>query len=184
MGRAIAEEAYKEGADVLLIRSSTSVKTLYPIKEEVFQTLEELKNIMEKNIFDYDYLFHSAAVSDYILEKTYHEKLDSKEGVSLHLVPAKKIITQIKKWNPNIKLVGFKAVYKLNKNQMIEKGKEKLKEAHADFIAVNDIARADIGFSVDENEILLISKEGSITNLKKDTKKEIAKKLLSLVIGR
>lgn len=184
MGRAIAEEAYQEGATVLLVHSKTSVKSLYPIPEKIFQTSEELKNVIKKYILEYDYIFHTAAVSDYHLAQPLKGKVDSGKDLTLKLIPAEKIISQIKKWNSNIKLIEFKAVYRLNKNEMIEKAKEKLKEAHADFIAVNDVGRNGIGFGVDENEILLISKSGSATKLKKGTKKEIARKLLSLVIGR
>jgi phosphopantothenoylcysteine decarboxylase/phosphopantothenate--cysteine ligase len=79
-------------------------------------------------------------------------------------------------------LIGFKAVYKLSEQQLIEIGKEKLEDSHSDFMVINDVGKKGIGFGTDDNEVYVLSKQGFIGKICKSTKKVIAQKLLEIVI--
>ncbi|OGG00057.1 hypothetical protein A2Y99_02940 [Candidatus Gottesmanbacteria bacterium RBG_13_37_7] len=183
MGRAIAEEAYCSGAEVLLLRAKTSVIPRYPIKEEIFETAEELTALIKKYLKKYDIIFHTAAVSDFVPEKKIRDKIDSSKPISLRFIPAVKILTQIKKWNPEIKLIGFKAVFKLSREESIEKGMEKLKESRADYIIVNDVGRKGVGFEVDTNEVYIISAKGLMQKIEKTTKNDVARQILEIIFS-
>ena len=172
MGIALAEECFLRGADVLLLRSKSSVITRYPVKEEIFETGQELSDRIKKHIGNYDVIFHVAAVSDYKPEKVINKKLDSRNPYSLRLESTVKILSQIKTWNPKIKLVGFKAVYKESKSNLIRIGQKKLVDSRSDFIIVNDVGYEDIGFSVDDNEVYIISPKGLLAKIEKSSKKE------------
>lgn len=50
MGVAIAESCFLQGAEVLLVRSKTSVSTRYNIKQIVFETADELEGILKKEV--------------------------------------------------------------------------------------------------------------------------------------
>ncbi len=89
-----------------------------------------------------------------------------------------KILSQVKKWNPQIKLIGFKAVYNETEKNLIEKGKEKLKENNADYIVVNDVGEKGIGFGADDNEVYIISQKGLVTHVKKSPKTEVARNII------
>lgn len=182
MGKEIAEEAYREGADVLLIKAKTAVGTNYPINTSEFETAIELERLIKKHINKYDYIFHTAAVSDFAPTKKYFRKIESKNSFNLRLKPIPKIIIKIKRWNPKIHLIGFKAVYNESEKSLIKKGYVKLQETGADFIIVNDVGRKDVGFMVDTNEIYIISDKGLVKKEDKALKSEIAKKILSCVI--
>lgn len=178
MGVAIAEECFLRGAKVLLIRSKTSVLSGYPMEEEIFETGQELSELIKKHIKDYDVIFHVAAVSDYKPEKVINKKLDSRSPYALHLESTVKILSQIKTWNPKIKLVGFKAVYKESESNLIRIGQKKLIDSRSNFIIVNDIGCEDIGFSVDDNEVYIISPKGVLAKIAKSRKKIVARKIL------
>jgi len=194
MGAAIAEECYKRGADVLLLKSVTAQYTLGMtrsvsrrtpdgggIKIELFETVKDLEKLIEKHIKSSDAIFHTAAVSDFIPEKKLDMKLESKKPFSLNLKPAPKIINQIKKWNPKIKLIGFKAVYKLSEKELVACGIEKLKESKSDYIIVNDIGKEGVGFGVDANEVYIIGENGLIRKIAKAPKKEVAREILNWI---
>lgn len=181
MGAALAEECHQQGAEVLLIRSNTAVSSRFNLKEETFETAKDLENLIEKYSKSYDYLFHTAAVSDFVPEKKSDTKLDSGKSYSLKLNPAPKIISQIKKWNPKIKLIGFKAVFKLPEKDLIQAGRGKLKESHSDYIIVNDVGKEGVGFAVDTNEVYIISPKGLEVKIEKASKKEIAGKILDYI---
>ncbi len=181
MGLALAEECHQQGAEVLLIRSNTAVSSRFNIKEETFETAKDLENLIKKHIKSYDVLFHTAAVSDFIPEKYIDGKLDSKKPLNLILKPAAKIIHQIKTWNPKIKLIGFKAVYKEKEENLIKIGIKKLKESNSDFVIVNDVGREGVGFGVDTNEVYIISQKGFLAKISKNTKTEVAKKIIDAI---
>lgn len=183
MGLALAEECFSQGADVLLLRSQSSVSSRYIIKEEIFETTRNLEELIKKHVKDYDVLFHTAAVSDFIPEKIIDKKLDSKKKVVLKLRPVVKILHQIKSWNRKIKLIGFKAVYKEKEKDLIKIGLQKLKDSSSDFIIVNDVGKEGVGFGVDTNEVYIISPTGLLAKIEKAEKKEIARKILDNIFN-
>jgi phosphopantothenoylcysteine decarboxylase/phosphopantothenate--cysteine ligase len=178
MGAALAEECYLQGAEVLLLRSKNSVSSRFNVKEEIFETSKDLEGLIKNYAQKYDVIFHSAAVSDFIPENKLDEKLDSQKHIILRLYPAEKILHQIKSWNPKIKLIGFKAVFRLKEEELIKTGMKKLKDSHSDFVIVNDVGKEGIGFGVDTNEVYIISPKGLLAKVPKATKREIAQRIL------
>lgn len=181
MGVAIADACLMQGAQVLLLRAKTSVIPKYDIKSEVFETAQDLEELIKENAQNYDAIFHTAAVSDFIPEKFTDNKLDSGKSFILKFKSAPKILHKIKSWNPKIKLIGFKAVYKLSEKELIQTGIEKLKTSKSDFIIVNDVGRDGVGFSVDTNEVYIISPKGFFAKIDKAPKREVALKILEYI---
>lgn len=198
MGKAIAQECYLRGADVLLLKSKTAVSINAPqdtsgvagkqgfprgggIKVEVFETARDLENLIKKHAKNYDALFHTAAVSDFTAENKADTKLDSGKSFTLKLKPVAKILHKIKLWNPKIKLIGFKAVYKLAEQELIDAGIKKLKDSKSDYIIVNDVGKEGVGFAVDTNEVYIIIAKGLMAKIPKAPKKEIARKIIEYV---
>ena len=62
MGVAIAEECYLQGANVLLLRSATSIEHHFPIAEKLFETSDQLAQFIKTCIPSCDVIFHTAAV--------------------------------------------------------------------------------------------------------------------------
>ena len=71
-------------------------------------------------------------------------------------------------------IVGFCA----ESEHLIENAKIKIKTKGCDYIIANDISRTDIGFNSDENEVYIIDKNLNINHIEKDTKENIAIKIL------
>ena len=74
----------------------------YPDTEINLFCREYLKNLVSEN--------YSYSVN----------KIKSNKSITLDLVPTVKICDLIKIWNPGIKLIGFKAVYKQKEKAIIE----------------------------------------------------------------
>lgn len=181
MGVALAEECYRQGAEVILLRSCTSVVSHYPILQELFETAADLEKLIKKNVNNYNVLFHAAAVSDFVLERKTAEKIESVKPLTLNLNPAPKILHKIRSWNPKILLVGFKAVYQKKDKELIEIGLEKLKQSKSDYIIVNDVGREGVGFGVDDNEVYIISPKGLVAKVEKTSKNQVARQILKIV---
>lgn len=177
MGAALSEELFLRGADVLLIRAKDAVKPRYVIKEETFITSAELHNLIKHHANNYNTIFHAAAVADFQVAEPHHGKISSDEEFTLKMSPQAKIVDQIKQWNPNIKLIAFKATVGLSEKAMIETAQKKLREANADAIIANDAAAA----GSDENEVVIVLNTKCI-KLTKTSKHEIAKNITEYLL--
>ncbi len=182
MGIAIAEECFLRGASVTLLRSVSSVTPRYLMKEEVFESTEDLAALVKRFASSADIIFHVAAVADFKLAEPLQGKTTSAESLALHLKPQIKISNEIKKLNPSVKLILFKAEWGLSDDALIKRAKEKLAESNADAIIANDVSKADRGFSVDTNEVLLVTKSGRLVHLPLASKQEIAHQVLEKLI--
>lgn len=181
MGVAIAEECFLRGANVLLLRSGSSVSPRYLMPEETFETGDELEKLIKKHVRKYDIIFHVAAVSDFVPVKTSRGKLPSELDVTLTLKPRRKIINQIKRLNPKIILVAFKAEWGLHEKDFLLIAKEKIRKSNADAIVVNDVSKKDRGFMADTNEVFIVTKKGSYQKIPLALKSEVASLLIDFL---
>lgn len=176
MGIAIAEELYLRGADVLLLRATNSILPRYLIRQETFETAENLFNLLKEDIKKADYIFHVAAVADFkvISQKG---KIKSDKPATIELTPQIKILDQLKKLNPKIKLIAFKAESGLSEKDLTKLALKRLKESKADAIVVNDIGKTDRGFESDNNEVIIVTRK-EYKKIPLAPKAEIARKIL------
>ncbi len=192
MGKALAEVAYAQGADVVLLRSVTSHPGLDPgsrylyspavagdMVTETFETPDELYELIKRYAKDADIIFHTAAVSDFAPKEKLRGKIDSNTSHTLTLVPQRKIIDEIKRMNPRIFVVAFKAVVGMTEKEMIATGVKKLASGTVDAVVVNDVGKQDRGFMSDNNEVIVVQKKQKPAKIPLATKTEIAQKILS-----
>ena len=180
MGIALAENASKMGAEVTLV---STFKTDGNFKNIVTETAQEMERAVKENLSKQDCVIMAAAVSDYRVENYSDQKIKKgvngveKENLTLKLVTNPDILKQISSMKSNAKIVGFCA----ESENLIENAKQKIKNKGCDYIVANDISRKDIGFNSDENEVYIIDKNLNINHIEKDTKDNIAKKILESV---
>lgn len=175
MGYALAEEAYKMGANVILISGEVNIKSDIPNIQKIVSA-EDMYNTFLSFYNEADIIIMAAAVADYspVYENKKIKKNDNE--LVLHLQKTKDILSYAgahKKENQV--LVGFAA----ETNNMEEYAKQKLEKKKADIIAANDVSRKDIGFDSIDNEITLFFADGSITHTGKQSKQDIAKIILA-----
>ena len=175
MGTYIAEEAAKMGAKVTLIRGKTEVEPSGNVKDIEINSVNDLFNEIKKNINKNDIIIHAAAVSDFSVDRK-NKKIKSDKGLLLKLKPTKKIIDEIKKINNKIKLIGFKAEYKVSKKKLIKSARSLLKKAKVDFIVANDVSKNVFGS--ENNDVFIVGKKVKHV---KGSKREIAEKILDLI---
>ena len=175
----LAEEAYKRGADVTLLKGKTEVRTNYPIKTINFDSADSLFNILKKEIKKNDIIIHAAAVSDFTIERKASKiKSNIKKPLILKFKKSKKIIDNIKKINKKIFLIGFKAEYHVSGKELTNRAYKKLEEADCDLIVANDVGKNPFGSET--NDVFVINKDKKITNIKGE-KREIANRILDLI---
>jgi len=177
MGVYIAEEAAKLGADVTLIRGRTDLEPVGKIKDIKVNSVNEMFDSIKKIIKKNDVIIHAAAVSDFTIDKK-NDKIKSNKDLVLKLKRTKKIIDNIKKFNKEIRLVGFKAEYNVSKKELVDSATSLLNKASCDLVVGNDVSKNVFGS--EENEGVIVGKGKKIEHVK-GSKREIANRILKLV---
>lgn len=139
-GLALARQFKRRNSDVKLIINPSSLKETIPprIKIKFFYYFDELEKRIKEEIKteQYDMIIHSAAVSDYRLEKKFKGKIPSKKKeLILKLVPTKKIIKVIREKARETFLVQFKL--EIKREGLIEKAYNSLRENRSDLVVAN-----------------------------------------------
>ena len=184
MGVAVAEEALKQGAEVTLIYGPGAAKPPAEVRVVNVESTEEMLDSTIKVLKErkYDVAILTAAASDFGPIKRDMVKTPSSKGAwILKLKTLPKIVEQVKKVDPEIVLVGFKAEYNVPEETLIERAYSRLREIGMDLIVANDVSKKGVGFGTDTNEVYIIDVEKNVTHLPLTDKEEIAKKLISMV---
>lgn len=164
-GVLLASELISAGAKVTLVYGPGTAKPpsgakIIPVKtsKEMFDVI---KNKMKKK---FDLVILAAAVSDYTIEQNNHTKIKStKKILQIKLKQSPKIINQIKKWQKDVFLVGFKAETNISKKKLQESAMKKMKESKADLIIANDIG-TKYQKNSDFNEVIVVSSKKMVSS--------------------
>ena len=190
MGIALADVAVSEGAEVTLV---STFKVKKPYKNIVTETTQEMEAVVKEYLNSQDCVIMAAAVSDYRVKNYSEQKIKkgAEEEITLELVKNPDILKEIcdlkqlrntpapqpshsRSEGAYPLIVGFCA----ESENLIENAKKKIQAKGCDYLVANDISRKDIGFNSNENEIYILDKDLNIKHIEKDTKQNIAKRIL------
>ncbi len=193
LGKIIAETFLDKGDQVTLVTSPKAVRPAAHPNLTIVQieNVTELLETLEPLVHTHDILIHAMAVSDYtpvymtgmeavaassdmaeFLDKTNSEsKISSQDDVQvLFLKKTPKIINLVKKWNPEIRLIGFKLLVDVSKEELLETARASLIKNQAEIIVANDLTK----ISNKEHKAYLV---GNDTVTQAQSKEEIAQLL-------
>ena len=187
MAVALAEVALRRGAKVTLVYGKgTAVPPISATVVSVDGTEDMLEAVVEAlRTGEYDAAILSAAAADYkVSERKMVKTPSGLDNWTVELVPLPKIIEQVKKVDPNVFLVGFKAEYGISDEELISRAKKRMEEADMDLVVANDVARKDVGFGTDTNEVFIIDGAGNVIHTSLEEKIKVAEKVLNAMVER
>jgi phosphopantothenoylcysteine decarboxylase/phosphopantothenate--cysteine ligase len=183
MGFAIAAAAADRGARVTLVTTANHLKH-HGVETQQVETAEEMLAELRAQLKGADLLLMAAAVGDFRPAKTATKKIRREDtpSFSLGLEPISDIVGSLAgdKELAGVFRVGFAA----EDSELDSKAVEKLKRKGLHAIVANDISRRDIGFGSDYNAGVLLFADGARHELEKMTKREMADRILDLVVPR
>ena len=182
MGLALAKQAYILGADVTLIAAHVSVD-ISPLFNVIHvETSKEMAKVTFDLVKDFDIFISTAAISDFEVVGRKNKKISSDSSLSISLNPTIKIIRNIKKINPDIFLVGFKAEFNITREEIIYCARKQINDAGTDIVIANDVSHKDCNFGSDMNEVLII--DDDVLSVPLASKDEIAKIIMKIISDR
>jgi phosphopantothenoylcysteine decarboxylase / phosphopantothenate---cysteine ligase len=179
MGFAIAEELYRQGAEVTLVSGPTHLPAPAGVKVVRVNSAEEMFLASQEYFTQADITVFSAAVADYKPTTKADQKIKKGSGpMVIELVKTYDIAAELgKQKKPGQITVGFA----LETENERTNAQSKLKTKNFDLIVLNSLNDSGAGFGHDTNKISILSSTGSKEfNLK--SKKEVAADIVTAII--
>jgi phosphopantothenoylcysteine decarboxylase/phosphopantothenate--cysteine ligase len=173
-GVEIVNNAFERGADCELWMGRCSVHIPKFVPTKRFSSTSELLKMIDE--INHDIVIIPAAISDYSPQKREGKIPSGEKELSINLKPNPKIIEIIRE-KSNCILVGFKAEFEVNEDELINRAKDRLDSGQLDIIVANDVSKT----TQDENSVYIIGKNGKNENFS-GKKSEIAEKILDRVV--
>ena len=175
MGYALAVEAKKQGAHVVLVSGPVGLPAPLGMEVVKVESAEEMFNAVLKYYDSADVVIKTAAVADYRPKITFDHKVKKQAGdSSIELERTKDILLELGKRKKNQVLVGFAA----ETENVEEYARKKLNAKNADMIVANNVKAEGAGFGTDTNIVTLFKRSGSNIDLPIMSKSDVAKRII------
>jgi phosphopantothenoylcysteine decarboxylase/phosphopantothenate--cysteine ligase len=157
MGAALAEEARRRGAEVILLAANLSVAIPHGVEAIPTPTAEAMLDAALA-LPDVDVALLAAAVADYRPAETLATKRPKDDRAwTVELQPTPDVARSLgERKRPGQVLVAFGAE---QGEEGLARKRTMLETKNADLVVFNDVGRSDIGFDVGENEVVLITRD-------------------------
>ena len=181
MGFAIAEAARDRGAEVTVVKASTSAPLPWGIRTVEVESTEDLLEAMKAEAPKQDIIIQAAAPADYRPVNVSATKIKKQEGqeLTLRLTETEDVARAVGLMKREGQtLVGFAA----ETDHLLEHAQRKLKKKNLDLIVANDVTKPGAGFGVDTNIAALITAEG-VDERPLQSKRALAEDILEKIIS-
>ncbi len=178
MGFALAAEARRRGARVILVSGPTGLKPPAGVEFVPITTAREMREAVMKELPRTTAVIKAAAVSDYRpaeLSKNKIKKQPGKMTISLEMNPD--ILSEIGALKGKRILVGFA----METEGLLEHARGKLAAKNLDLIVANNLNEEGAGFQCDTNVVKIIDQEGGIQDVPRMEKLKVAGIILDRV---
>ena len=183
MGVAIAEAAWRRGADVTLIAAHLEVPVNAPVSVVPAGTTSDMREAVAAALPNADVLIMAAAPADFRPSSSESQKIKKqKDGSGLDrtidLVETEDILAStIQSRRHGAVIVGFA----LETENLIANSASKLAQKQLDLIVANDATEQGAGFGTTTNRVTLLGRDGSREDLPLMSKAQVADVLLDRV---
>jgi phosphopantothenoylcysteine decarboxylase/phosphopantothenate--cysteine ligase len=178
MGYAVAAEAVRRGAEVVLISGPTALEP--PAGAEIVRvtTAAEMAAAVLARAGAADIVVMAAAVADFTVARPARSKIKKGRGVpEIKLVPTVDILKALAGRPGRRFTVGFAA----ETGSLRAQARAKLRAKGLDLIVANDVAAEGRGFDSDLNQAVIIDAVGGETETPVLSKAELARRLWDII---
>jgi phosphopantothenoylcysteine decarboxylase/phosphopantothenate--cysteine ligase len=183
MGFALAEEAARRGAAVVVVGANVALPHHPAVRYLDVESAAELGAACAAEFPDCDVLLMAAAVADYRPASARADKIKKTEAggeLELRLERTEDVLSGLAaQRRPDQLIVGFAAE---TGERALEYGRGKLARKNLDAVVVNDVAAPGIGFDSAENEVTILTASGE-RHVPRATKAQVAAAILDAVLN-
>ena len=178
MGFAVAEAARDRGAEVVLVAGPTCLRPPLGARLVPVRTAAEMLDAVLREEPSADALIMSAAVADFRPAVAAEQKIKKTgEALALSLEPTVDILGALAERPRRGVRVGFAA----ETERLVERARQKLQQKRLDLIVANDVTVPGSGFGSEQNQAVLIARDGREEPLPLMPKIQLAHRILDEV---
>jgi phosphopantothenoylcysteine decarboxylase / phosphopantothenate---cysteine ligase len=171
MGFALAEAAAARGARVLLIAGPVHLPDPGGVEVVHVTSAREMRAAVLDHLNEASIIIKAAAVADYYVASVPAGKMKKTAArVSLELDPTPDILAEAGQKKGDRLLIGFAA----ETDNLVEEARRKLVSKNCDMVVGNWVNRTETGFDSDDNEVVLVMRNGENVELPRASKRKIA----------
>jgi len=179
MGYALAIEAARRGARVLLVSGPTALPGPEGVEIWRVRSAQEMNDVCQRLFEQADIVIGAAAVADYRPLDYSEQKLKKNDDdMIIRLARNPDILEGLGKRKQHQVLVGFAA----ETNDLIENARRKMQKKNLDLLVANDLTAEGAGFAVDTNIVTLLFRDGTEKSLPCLSKQEVAGIILDNIL--
>jgi phosphopantothenoylcysteine decarboxylase/phosphopantothenate--cysteine ligase len=177
MGFALAAEAARRGARVILVAGPVALPTPPGVRRVDIVTAREMEQAVRDQAPEADLVIMAAAVADYRPRRTAGRKIKKSQGLTaIEVEENPDILAGLAALAPYAVRVGFAA----ETDDLETYARRKMEAKRVHFLVANDVSRSDIAFGSEANEVTVFRPEGPPLFVPRSPKSAIAGKLLDL----
>jgi phosphopantothenoylcysteine decarboxylase/phosphopantothenate--cysteine ligase len=182
MGFAVAEEAARRGAEVVLVAGPSALATPAGVRRVDVVTALEMRDAVLAELERATIVVKAAAVADFrpaepAAGKLRKEDLPPDAGLTLELVRTPDILAEVCRRKGARIVVGFAA----ESGDLVATARRKLARKGCDLLVANDVSLPGAGFDADENAVVFVWPGGDVEELPRLPKARVAAQLLDRV---
>jgi phosphopantothenoylcysteine decarboxylase / phosphopantothenate---cysteine ligase len=178
MGYAIAADAARRGARVILISGPVSIPEPHNVQMIHVRTALEMRKAVMDNLAEASIIIKNAAVADYYVANVPRQKLKKTAArLSVELDPTPDILAEVGQKKGDRLLIGFAA----ETQNLVEEARRKMMSKNCDMLVANRVDREGLGFEADQNEVEMITRSGQPIHAGPASKAEIAARILDQI---
>lgn len=182
MGFALAAAAVAAGQRVILVSGPVSLAAPPGARLLQVESAVEMRSVVLREAVRADVIIMAAAVADYQPLAPAAQKI--KKGAATMVLRLKKtpdILAELgRRKPPGQFLVGFAA----ETTDLLRHARQKLISKNVDLLIANRVGRKGTGFEADDNEVVLLDRDGGVQRLPRMTKKRLARRLIARILAR
>jgi phosphopantothenoylcysteine decarboxylase/phosphopantothenate--cysteine ligase len=179
MGYAVAEEAQRRGARVVLVSGPSPLRPPDNCELVSVVSADEMRRAVLSRLDQTTIVIKAAAVADYRPRVLAEQKMKRTGPITLEFEPTEDILREVVlSKRPGTLVIGFAA----ETENLLVHGRDKLLRKGADAIVLNDVSRPGLGFDSDRNAATFLTTKTAI-ELPEMTKHELAGRILDEVIA-
>ena len=180
MGYALASEAARRGARVLLVSGPTALPDPPGVEIWRVRSAGEMNDICQQLFDQVDIVIGAAAVADYRPLDYSEQKLKKNDDdMVIKLTRNPDILEGLGKRKQHQILVGFAA----ETHDLIQNARQKMQKKNLDLLVANDLTAEGAGFAVDTNIVTLLFEDGTEKSLPCLSKSEVAGIILDNILN-
>ncbi len=179
MGFALAEEAQRRGAHVVLVSGPVSIETPPGCERIDVETAQQMHDAVMLRLGDATIAVMAAAVADYRAASPAAQKIKKQGGPpTFELEATPDILRAVGEQKRALLLVGFAAETK----NLEANARHKLESKNCDMIVANPVG-GDTGFDSATNQGLILTRGGDVIEIDPTLKSEMAARILDAALS-